>query len=257
MNVLSMFDLKGQVAIVTGGGQGIGKSIALALAEAGADVAICQRRLKVAEEGAQEIIKLGRRSLALECDVSRAEDVERLVKTVVQQFGKLDIMVNNAGVAIHTPTEDLSEAEWDQVIDINLKGVFLGVKYAGRQMIKQKKGSIINIASILGLVAARPQKQVHYDASKGGVIMITKKTAVEWAEHNIRVNAIAPGYFRTAILDPDLGPGKIGQVWVSNIPMQRVAELDEMKGAALFLASPASSYVTGSVLVVDGGYTAW
>ena len=257
VNVLSLFDLTGETAVVTGGGQGIGQAIALALAEAGADVVVAQRRREIAEETAQMITSLGRKSLALQCDVSRSDDVENLVKTAVQQFGKLDIMVNNAGVVVNTPVVEMTEAEWDQVIDINLKGTFLGMKFAGREMLKRKKGSVINVSSISGMVAVRPQPQLHYDASKGGAIMATKRCAVEWATQGVRVNTIAPGYIRTPLLAPNLGPGKIGETWVDMTPMGRVGEPWEIKGAALFLASRASTYVTGSVVVVDGGYTSW
>jgi len=257
VNVLSLFDLTGETAVVTGGGQGIGQAIAMAFAEAGANVVVAQRRLEVAEETAQMITKLGRKSLAMKCDVSRESEVESLVKGTVQKFGQLDIMVNNAGIAIHTPTTEMTDAEWQQVIGINLSGVFYGMKHAGREMLKKKKGSIINISSICGLIAVRPQAQIHYDASKGGVIMATKRCAVEWATQGVRVNTIAPGYIRTPLLDPDLGPGKIGETWVNMTPMGRTGELWEMKGAALFLASRASTYMTGSVLTVDGGYTSW
>jgi NAD(P)-dependent dehydrogenase (short-subunit alcohol dehydrogenase family) len=256
-NVLSLFDLTGETAVVTGGGQGIGQAIAMALAEAGADIVVAQRRLEVAEETAQMVTKLGRKALALKCDVSKESDVENLVKTTMQKFGKLDIMVNNAGVAYHTPTTEMTDAEWQQVIGINLSGVFYGMKHAAREMLKKNKGSIINISSICGLIAVRPQPQIHYDASKGGVISATRRCAVEWATQGVRVNTIAPGYVRTPLLDPDLGPGKIGETWVKMTPMGRVGELWEMKGAALFLASKASTYMTGSVVVIDGGYTSW
>jgi NAD(P)-dependent dehydrogenase (short-subunit alcohol dehydrogenase family) len=254
MSVLSLFDLRGEKAIVTGGGQGIGKAIALALAEAGADVAICQRRLAIAEETAQEIRNLGREALAVKVDVRKSDEVEKLIKTVKEKF---DIMVNNAGTSIHTPTEDMTEEEWDEVVDINMKGVFFGMKFAGREMLKQKKGSIINVSSACGYITTRPQPQIAYNASKGGVNMMTKSAAVEWAQKGVRVNAIAPGYIYTPLLEPDLGPGKIGETWLYMTPMARLGENWELKGVALFLASKASTYVTGSIILVDGGYTSW
>jgi NAD(P)-dependent dehydrogenase (short-subunit alcohol dehydrogenase family) len=256
-NVLSLFDLTGETAIVTGGGQGIGQAITLALAEAGADVVVVQRHLDVAEETAQMVTKLGRKALALKCDVSKESDVENLVKTTMQKFGRLDIMVNNAGITFHTPSTDMTDAEWQWVIGTNLSGVFYGMKHAAREMLKKKKGSIINVSSISGLIAVRPQSQLAYDTSKGGVISATRRCAVEWATQGVRVNTIAPGYVRTPLLEPYLEPGKYGQDWPKMTPMGRLGELWEMKGLAVFLASKASTYMTGSVVVIDGGYTCW
>ncbi len=257
MNVLSMFDLKGEKAIVTGGGQGLGREMALALAEAGADVAVVQRRVEVAEQTAEEIRKLGRDSFAMKVDVRKAEDIRNMVAAAKDRFGKIDILINNAGIAHHVPAEELSEEDWDRMIDINLKGVFLGSQMVGREMIKQRKGSIINIASISGFIVNRPQPQAHYNTAKAGIIMLTKNLAVEWAKYNIRVNAIAPGYIKTPLLAQNLGPGKIGEEWVKLTPMGRLGEPFELKGLALFLASKASSFVTGTTIVIDGGYTCW
>ncbi|GAI87674.1 unnamed protein product, partial [marine sediment metagenome] len=210
MNVLSMFDLTGEKAIVTGGGQGLGREMALALAEAGADVAVVQRRVEVSEQTAEEIRKLGRDSFAMKVDVSKAEDVKNMVAAAKDRFGKIDILINNAGIAQHVPAEDITEEDWDTMIDIDLKGVFLGSQIVGREMIKQRKGSIINIASMSGFIVNHPQQQVHYNTAKAGIVMLTKGLAVEWAKYNIRVNAIAPGYIKTPLLAQDLGPGKIG-----------------------------------------------
>lgn len=257
MNVLSMFDLTGEKAIVTGGGQGLGREMALALAEAGADVAVVQRRVEVSEQTAEEIRKLGRDSFAMKVDVSKAEDVKNMVAAAKDRFGKIDILINNAGIAQHVPAEDITEEDWDTMIDIDLKGVFLGSQIVGREMIKQRKGSIINIASMSGFIVNHPQQQVHYNTAKAGIVMLTKGLAVEWAKYNIRVNAIAPGYIKTPLLAQDLGPGKIGEEWVKLTPMGRLGEPFELKGLALFLASKASSFMTGSTIVIDGGYTCW
>jgi len=257
MNVLSMFDLKGEKAIVTGGGQGLGREMALALAEAGADVAVVQRRVEVAEETAAEIRKLGRDSFAMKVDVSRTDDIRNMVAAAKDRFGKIDILINNAGIAHHVSAEELSEEDWDRMIDINLKGVFLGSQMVGREMIKQKKGSIINIASMSGFIVNRPQPQTHYNTAKAAIVMLTKSLAMEWAKYNIRVNAIAPGYIKTPLLAQNLGPGKIGEEWVKLTPMGRLGEPFELKGLALFLASKASSFVTGTTIVIDGGYTCW
>ena len=257
MNVLAMFDLKGEKAIVTGGGQGLGREMALALAEAGADVAVVQRRVEVAEQTAEEIRKLGRDSFAMKVDVSKTEDIRNMVAVAKGRFGKIDILINNAGIAHHVPAAELSEEDWDRMIDINLKGVFLGSQMVGREMIKQRKGSIINIASMSGFIVNRPQPQAHYNTAKAGIVMLTKNLAMEWAKYNIRVNAIAPGYIKTPLLAQNLGPGKIGEEWVKLTPMGRLGEPFELKGLALFLASKASSFVTGTTVVIDGGYTCW
>jgi NAD(P)-dependent dehydrogenase (short-subunit alcohol dehydrogenase family) len=252
-----MFDLKGEKAIVTGGGQGLGKEMALALAEAGADVAVVQRRVEVAEQTAEEIIKLGRDSFAMKVDVRKAEDIRNMVAAAKDRFGKIDILINNAGIGQGVPALDMTEEDWDSMIDIHLKGTFLCSQMVGREMVKQKKGSIINIASMSGFIVNRPQPQAHYNAAKAGVVMLTKNLAMEWAKYNIRVNAIAPGYIKTPLLAQYLGPGKIGEEWVKLTPMGRLGEPFELKGLALFLASKASSFVTGATIVIDGGYTCW
>ena len=257
MNVMDMFDLKGEKAIVTGGGQGLGREMALALAEAGADVAVVQRRAAVAEQTAEEIRKLGRDSFAMKVDVSKAEDIRNMVLAAKERFGKIDILINNAGISHHAPAAELSEDDWDRMMDINLKSVFLGSQMVGREMIKQRKGSIINIASMSGFIVNRPQPQAHYNTAKAGIVMLTKTMAMEWAKYNIRVNAIAPGYIRTPLLARNLGPGTISEEWIKLTPMGRLGEPFEIKGIALFLASRASSFVTGTTVVIDGGYTCW
>jgi NAD(P)-dependent dehydrogenase (short-subunit alcohol dehydrogenase family) len=253
MHVLRMFDLKGKAAIVTGGGQGIGRELALGLAEAGANVVVVQRRLEIAEETAQEIQKLGVKTIALKVDVSVEEDVEEMVKATVNTFGRLDIMVNNAGIAQWVAAEDMRLEDWNKMISINLTGVFLGCKHAGRVMIPRKQGSIINLTSMSGQIVNSPQKQSHYNSAKGGANLLTKCLAFEWAEHNVRVNAIAPGYVATPLLklaDPD-----IYAQWTEKTAQKRIPEPYELKGIVVFLASDASSYVTGHILVADGGYT--
>ena len=255
MNVLSMFDLKGEKAIVTGGGQGLGREMALALAEAGADVAVVQRRVEVAEQTAEEIIKLGRDSFAMKVDVRKAEDIRNMVAAAKDRFGKIDILINNAGIGQGVPALDMTEEDWDSMIDIHLKGTFLCSQMVGREMVKQKKGSIINIASMSGFIVNRPQPQAHYNAAKAGVVMLTKNLAMEWAKYNIRVNAIAPGYIKTPMLK--LAPDKMAEEWLSLSPMGRFGEPYELKGLALFLASKASSFITGTTIVIDGGYTCW
>jgi len=255
MNVLSMFDLKGEKAIVTGGGQGLGREMALALAEAGADVAVVQRRVEVAEQTAEEIRKLGRDSLAMKVDVSKAEDIRNMVAAAKDRFGKIDILINNAGIGHHVSALDMTEEDWDSMIDIHLKGTFLCSQMVGREMVKQKKGSIINIASMSGFIINRPQPQAHYNTAKAGIAHLTKSLAMEWAKFNIRVNAIAPGYMKTPMLKRVTD--KIAEEWLSLSPMGRFGEPYEIKGLALFLASKASTFMTGTTIVIDGGYTCW
>jgi len=256
MHVLSMFDLKGEKAIVTGGGQGLGKEMALALAEAGADVAVAQRHVEVAEKAAEEIRKLGRDSIAMKVDVSKAADVQSMVEVAKDRFGKIDILINNAGIGQGISALDMTEEDWDRMMDIHVKGTFLCSQMVGREMVKQKKGSIINISSMSAFIVNRPQGQAHYNTAKAAIAHLTKSLAAEWAKYNIRVNAIAPGYIRTPMTAGALS-AKIADEWLSMSPMGRVGEPYELKGLALFLASKASSFVTGSVILVDGGYTCW
>lgn len=255
MDVREMFDLRGEKAIVTGAAQGLGEQIALGLAEAGADIAVVDINIDGAVRVAESIRNIGRESISIKADVTKISDVENMAKMVKDRFGKIDILVNNAGIVNNLPAEQITKEEWDRVIEVNLSGVFLCAQVVGREMIKQKKGNIINISSMSGLIVNRPQPQIHYNTSKAGVIMITKSLAGEWAKYNIRVNAIAPGYMRTPLVDKVFP--KYGKGWSSLTPMGRIGDPSEIKGPALFLASRASSFVTGSVLVMDGGYTLW
>lgn len=255
MDVREMFDLRGEKAIVTGAAQGLGEQIALGLAEAGADIAVVDINIDGAVRVAESIRNIGRESIFIKADVTKISDVENMVKMVKDRFGEIDILVNNAGIVNNLPAEQITKEEWDRVIEVNLSGVFLCAQVVGREMIKQKKGNIINISSMSGLIVNRPQPQIHYNTSKAGVIMITKSLAGEWAKYNIRVNAIAPGYMRTPLVDKVFP--KYGKGWSSLTPMGRLGNPSEIKGPALFLASRASSFVTGSVLVMDGGYTLW
>ncbi len=255
MQVKELFDLSGEKAIVTGAAQGLGEQMALALAEAGADVAVVDMNIEGADKVAESIRNLARDSISIKVDVTKVSDVENMVKIVKDKFGNIDILINNAGIVNNVPAEELKKEEWDRTIEVNLSGVFLCAQRVGREMIAQKKGNIINISSMSGLIVNKPQPQIHYNTSKAGVIMITKSLAAEWAKYNIRVNAIAPGYMRTPLVD-EVFP-KYGKGWSSLTPLGRLGDPSEIKGPALFLASRASSFVTGSVLVMDGGYTIW
>ena len=255
MQVKELFDLTGKKAIVTGAAQGLGEQMALALAEAGADVAVVDMNIEGADKVAESIQNLGRSSIAIKVDVTKVDDVENMVKIVKERFGRIDILINNAGIVSNIPAEELSKEVWDRTIEVNLSGVFLCAQRVGRKMIAQKEGNIINISSMSGLIVNKPQPQIDYNSSKAGVIMLTKSLAAEWAKYNIRVNAIVPGYMRTPLVDKVFH--KYGKGWSSLTPLGRLGNPSEIKGPALFLASEASSFVTGSVLVMDGGYTIW
>ena len=253
MSVSELFSIQGKKAVVTGAGRGIGKVLALALAEAGCDVSIIDINLENAIMVAADIEKMGCRALALKADVTRATEIKKAFEDIVREFGRLDICVNNAGVCINEAAEETPEEHYDQVVDTNLKGVFLCCQEAAKTMLPQKSGSIINIASMSGTISNFPQKHAHYNASKAGVILLSKCLAVEWAPYSVRVNTLSPGYTRTELT----GASKhLWSQWETLIPIKRLAEPKEFIGAVIYLASDASSYTTGSDIIVDGGYTA-
>jgi NAD(P)-dependent dehydrogenase (short-subunit alcohol dehydrogenase family) len=245
------FSLSGKVALVTGGSRGIGRAIAVGLAKFGADVAVTSRKLPDLEEVAAEIKGLGQRSMAVATHVGRMDEIKNLVPKVKDELGRIDILVNNAGT---NPTMDpaitIEERAWDSIMNLNLKGLFFLSQAVARLMKEQGGGKIINVASVAGIT---PDILPVYSISKAGVIMATKVMAQQWAQYNIRVNAIAPGLVKTRFSEALWGNPDIAQAVMTRTPLQRVAEPDEMVGAVIFLASDASSYVTGHVLVVDGG----
>jgi len=254
MSLFNLFDITGRKALVTGAGRGIGRVLALALAEAGCDLSILVRNIKDAEPVVKEIQLLGRTCIAVQADVRKKGQVDRAFAKAVDELGRLDICVNNAGISIQKPAEEMSEEDWDNILDTNLKGVFLCCQAAARIMISQRQGIIINIASLSGAAVNVPQKQAVYNTSKAGVVMLSKSLAVEWAEYGIRVNSISPGYIKTEMTISSMT--HLFPTWESLTPMKRLGEPEELRAAVLYLASNASSYMTGHDLVVDGGYTA-
>ena len=246
----NFFSLEGKVAIVTGCKKGIGKAIAFALAEAGADVAVCTRVLKDPETDleavAEEIRNLGRRSLAVQADVTKRADVEKLVKAVKDKFGKIDILVNNVGAMVRKPLMEDTDNDWDKVMDINLRSTFLCCQLVGKIMVAQKSGSIINMSSVCAVKSSVTRGAYH--VAKAGVSMLTQTLGLELAGLGVRVNAIAPGGVKT-----DWNTVEWNSPENLKRPMKRMAETSEITGAAIFLASDASGYMTGHILLVDGG----
>ena len=244
----SNLSLEGQVAIVTGGGTGIGRGIALEFAKAGADVVVASRRLSVLEKVGEEVTTLGRRSLAVQTDISRKTDVDNLVRRVMDEFGVIDILINNAAVLTTTPLLKLSEDDWDKTMDVNLKGYYLCCRAVGKGMVERKKGNIINIAS-----QAAFRGGSSYNISKAGVVNLTRGLARELASYNVRVNAIAPGWVRTEMSKAMQSDPVAYKEALAEIPLGRIAEPSDIATVALFLASDASRHITGDTIVVDGG----
>ena len=256
-NVKELFDLGGRVAIVTGGSIGLGRQMAEGLAEMGANVVLCARKKERCQQAAEDLRHLGVRALAMACDVKNPGSVQEVVDATVSEFSRIDILINNAGISWGASVEQMKLEDWNKVLETNLTGTFLCSQAAGKIMVGQGRGKIINIASVAGLGGAPPDavQAIGYHASKGGVISFTKDLACKWAMHNIQVNAIAPGWFPTHMSDWIISHKT--DYLLEKIPLHRFGADHDLKGAAVFLASDASDYVTGHVLVVDGGQSAW
>ncbi|WP_335869031.1 SDR family oxidoreductase [Bacillus sp. 2205SS5-2] len=253
MKVQSLFDLTGKTAIVTGGGRGLGAQMAEGFAEAGANVVLCSRKLEACKKVATKLEEYGVKTLAISCDITNHKDIQKVVTLTKKEFGTIDILVNNSGATWGASVAEMPLEAWQKVMNVNVTGTFLMSQAVGKVMIEQGKGKIINIASVAGLGGTDPRimDTIAYNTSKGAVITFTKDLAVKWGPHNIHVNAIAPGFFPTKMSQVIIDHGK--DPILANTPLRRFGGEEDLKGVALFLASDASNYVTGDVIVVDGG----
>ncbi len=254
MKTLDLFSLKGKKGFITGAARGIGKCLAEAFTEMGASIAIVDIDIEEAKKTAGELAdRYSAHTTAIRCDVTDAEDVERMMETFIKEYGTIDFAINNAGIANTYPAEEISSKDFKKVVDINLNGVFLTAQAAARQMIKEgKAGSIVNTASMSAHIINTPQTIANYCASKGGVLLLTKALAVEWAQYNIRVNCVSPGYMATELVAE---MKNMHEGWISKIPAGRLGVPEDLVGAYLYLLSDAARYTTGTDLIVDGGYT--
>ncbi|OIK12731.1 SDR family oxidoreductase [Bacillus sp. MUM 13] len=253
MHVKELFDLSGKAAIVTGGGRGLGLQIAEGFAEAGAHVVVCSRKEEACLEASESLKRLGIRTLAIKCDVTNREDVEHVISKTLDEFGAIDILVNNSGASWGAPAEEMPLDAWEKVLNVNVTGTFLMSQAAGKVMLQQKYGKIINIASVAGIKGSDPRYMdaIGYSSSKGAVIAFTKDLAVKWGPRGIYVNAIAPGFFPTKMSAALIEKG--GNAILAGTPLRKFGSNHDLKGAALFLASSASDFITGETLIVDGG----
>ena len=251
--MLEALRLDGRVAVVTGASRGLGRAMALALAEAGADVAVAARSKPDLEETAHQVERLGRRALAIPTDVRLLAEVETLVAQTRELLGRLDVLVNNSGVAQVTPLAEMIPADWERILDTNLTGVFNGCRAVASHFLAARSGKVINIASVLGAVGL--PGYTAYAASKGGVIAFTRALAVEWARHNVQVNAVAPGWFVTDMNAEAFANEKIRERLLRDVPMRRTGRVEEIGPLVVYLASPASDYMTGQTIFLDGGHS--
>ena len=256
-SILERFKLNGRTALVTGAGQGIGEALAHALAQAGAKVAVVDVNGVNAEKVAGAINSYNQEVIAVTCDIRLPEQVESMVSKIANHFGSLHIAFNNAGINRNSSAEETSLKEWDDTFEVNLRGVFLCCQAEGRVMLKAGYGKIINTASMSSVIVPHPQKQAAYNISKAGVVNLTRSLAAEWADRGVRVNCISPGILRTKLITESPALAPLVQGWIRDIPMGRLCELDDLTGAAVYLASEVSDYMTGHNLIIEGGQTLW
>ncbi len=257
-SMMDMYDLTGKTAVVTGGSQGLGESFARGLAKAGCNLVLTARTLSKLEKVAAEMIHYGIEALPVQMDVNKREDIEAMVQTATRKFGKIDILVNNAGISAVSEAEDMTDEQFQSVIQTNIGGVFLCSQIVGREMLKQGHGKIINIASMYSFVGASYVPQVSYTTSKAGVLGMTREMAVEWAPKGVQVMALAPGFFRSDQTIWAFEQNKeLGEKLLARVPMGRMGRLEELEGTIVFLASAASGYMAGQTLTLDGGFLSW
>jgi NAD(P)-dependent dehydrogenase (short-subunit alcohol dehydrogenase family) len=258
MSVLDLFELKDDVALVTGAGQGIGKAIAIAFSEAGSNVIVADINKNSGQETVNEIMEIGRKAIYMPVNLENYEEIEEMVGKAIKHFGKIDILANVAGINKRIPALEMSQKDWRDVLRIDLDAVFLCCQLVGREMIKQRRGVIINIASMSASIINKGITQVAYGAAKAGVVNLTKALAVEWTNYNIRVNSISPGMVLTPLVENDfVKNSEMKDFVIESTPMRRFAQPKEIASTAVFLASKASSFMTGHDLIIDGGYTVW
>jgi len=251
---IKKFNLAGENAVVIGASRGLGRQMSIALAQAGADVIVSSRSPTALQEITDEIRDLGQQAFAVECDVSKVGDIENLLESSCRRFNRIDILVNAAGIIVRKPSHQITEEEWDEVMGVNLKGMFFACRIFGAHMMENGGGKIINIASLASSIAL-PERTL-YTISKTGVAALTRSLAIEWAQYNINVNAIGPGYFETELTAPLFKDEEWKQRLLQRIPMGRVGQPEDLDGITVFLASSASDYVTGQVFFIDGGFLA-